>query len=424
MNGSQHRRVVAFTATQIPGIDDRRYPPELAGPLYPEGIPIYPESELEHLVKDYHVDRCDLAYSDLSEHDVMEIMCRVLCAKADFETLCPQRTMLRSTKPVIAVTAVRTGSGKSQVSKYVIGVLKEHGLRTALVRHPMPYGDLAKQAVQRFSSYEDLDKQNVTIEEREEYEQHISGGTIVYAGVDYEAILRQAEKEADVIIWDGGNNDTPFYKPQPGLWICVADPHRAGQESTYYPGNVNFKCADVIIINKANTAPKEAVEKLKEAARARNPRAEVMVTDSVITVDNPKIIKGKRVVTVDDGPTITHGGMAYGAGKFAAEQHSAKIVDPKPYFVGSLKKLLQKYPHDFCTIPAIGYSPQQIKDLAETINKADADAVIIATPMDLNKLIRINKPTTKVKYEVSDEPEGPKLRDIINKFVKSVVKIP
>ncbi|BDA51142.1 hypothetical protein COCOBI_18-0170 [Coccomyxa sp. Obi] len=414
--------VVAFTANQIPGIDDRRYPPELSGPLYPDGIPICPESELEDLVKKHSVDRCDLSYSDLSEHAVMEIMCRVLCAKADFSTLCPQRTLLRSKKPVVAVTAVRTGSGKSQVSKYVINVLKEHGLKTVLVRHPMPYGNLAKQAVQRFGSYEDLEKNNVTIEEREEYEQHISAGVIVYAGVDYEAILRRADEEADVVIWDGGNNDMPFYKPQPGLWICVADPHRLGHESTYFPGNVNLKCADVIVINKANTAPKEAVEKLQEAARTRNGRATVVVTDSTVTVEDPKLIEGKKVVLVDDGPTLTHGGMAYGAGKYAAEQHDANVVDPKPHFVGSLKDTLQNYPHIGSTIPAMGYSPEQVKDLSETIAKSDADAVIVATPMDLNKLIHIKKPSTKVKYVITDRSEGPKLRDAITKFVESDVK--
>ncbi|CAK0779482.1 hypothetical protein CVIRNUC_004785 [Coccomyxa viridis] len=390
---------------EIPGIDDKKYPPELAGPLYPQGIQIYPEDELPDLIKRFHASKCILAYSDISAESVLDLASRVLVAGADFFMLAPYKTFLQSTKPVVAVTAVRTGAGKSQASAYVNKFLREHHLRTTVVRHPMPYGDLRAQKVERFATYDDLQKYNVTIEEREEYEQHLKMGTVVYAGVDYEAILREAEKEADVIIWDGGNNDTPFFKPD--LWMCIADPHRLGHERTYYPGCVNFRAAD------------ENVEKLKETAKELNPRAKVVVTDSLVTVDNADTIRGKKVVLVEDGPTLTHGGMPYGAGKYAAEANDAQIVDPREYYQGSLKRTLKKYPHIGKTIPAMGYSAKQVDDLAKTIEAVPADAVVVATPIDLNRLIHMSKPSTTVAYKIADRKGEQSLREVLEDFIRN-----
>ncbi|KAI9024124.1 hypothetical protein DFJ74DRAFT_72715 [Hyaloraphidium curvatum] len=409
--------VVGFTAAQIPHIDARRYPASLAGPLYPDGLPIWPEADLEKVIKDQKVTRCMLAYSDLSDGDVMKIAARCLAAGAEFFLVPPDRTMLPARKPVVATCAVRTGCGKSQVSRYVIEALKKHGKSCVLVRHPMPYGDLAKQAVQRFETFDDLDKHGVTIEEREEYEQHIKAGTIVYAGVDYHAILEAAQSEptADVVIFDGGNNDTPFFKPD--LWICVADPHRAGHELSYYPGSLNFAMADAIVINKANTADPDKVEAVKKAAAKYNPKARVYVTNSELEADDPSAIKGKKVLVVDDGPTLTHGGMPYGAGRFAAEKFgAAEVADPRPYFVGSINETFAKYPHLGKLVPAMGYWPEQIRDLEETINAVPCDSVVIATPMDLRRVVRIDKPAAVVTYAVRDR-EAPFLSEAVDAMV-------
>lgn len=409
---------VGFTAAQIPNIEGRRYPPELAGRLYPEGLPIWSEDELEGLIKEQKVDQCLLCYSDLPHSKVMLLAGRCLAAGADFGLVAPASTYLRSSKPVVAVCAVRTGCGKSQVSRYIIDELQKQGKKCVLVRHPMPYGNLAEQAVQRFEKYEDLAAHKVTIEEREEYEQHIKMGTIVYAGVDYKAILRQAEQEADVVIWDGGNNDTPFYAPD--LYICVTDPHRVGHEQRYHPGDVCFRMADVIVINKANTAPAGSIEKLREAAASINPRAAVYVTSSNIVVDAPDLVKGKRVVLIEDGPTLTHGGMAYGAGKYAAEKYgAAEVVDPRPFLVGSMLYTYRKHLHLGKLIPAMGYYKEQIADLEASINAVPCDSVIIATPMDLRKVISISKPATAVSYAVEDR-EAPYLREEVGKLLKKL----
>lgn len=413
-------QVVGFTATQIPNIDGRRYPTELAGARYPKGLPIWPEDDLDTIIKEQNVNRCLLAYSDLHSTKVLELGSRCLAAGAEFFLVPPRHTMLPSSKPVIAVCAVRTGCGKSQASRYIVQVLKQHGLKSVVVRHPMPYGNLAEQAVQRFENYEDLEKHKVTVEEREEYEQHIKVGTIVYAGVDYEAILRQAEKEADVVIWDGGNNDTPFYKPD--LWICITDPHRSGNELTYHPGDVNFRCADALVINKANTAPPGKIEAILRNAEAINPKGRVYITNSEIQVDRPDLVEGKSVLLVEDGPTLTHGEMPYGAGRFAAEKYgAAEIVDPRPYLHGSLNLVFKKYPHLGKLIPAMGYWPEQIKDLEATINAVPCDTVLIATPMDLRKVVNVEKPAAVSTYGVEDR-EHPYLSEEIEKFVKEVVK--
>ncbi len=408
--------VVAFTATQIPNIEGRKYPPELAGELYPEGIPIYPEDQLEELIKKYDVDEVILAYSDLSYNYVMDRASRVLAAGADFKLMGPKSTMLKSSKPVIAVCAVRTGCGKSQTTRRVVSLLLKHGMKVVVVRHPMPYGDLAKQEVQRFETFEDLDKHNCTIEEREEYEPHLERGVIVYAGVDYEAILREAEKEADVIVWDGGNNDFPFFKPD--LLIVVTDPHRAGHEVSYYPGSTNLRMADVVVINKEETAEPEKVQIVRENILRVNPRATIIDAASPIFVKNPEMIKGKRVLVIEDGPTVTHGEMPYGAGYVAAQKFGAReIIDPRPYAVGSIKEAFEKYPHLSKVLPAIGYYGQQIKDLEATINNTPADVVVSATPIDLTRLIKPNKPVVRVKYELQ-EIGMPTLEDVISKFLK------
>ena len=393
--------VVAFTATQIPNIDGRLYPSELAGNLYPNGIKIYDESELVELIKKLKVDEVVFAYSDVPFNYVMTKGSIVNAAGASFTMLGTNGTMVKSSKPVIAVIAVRTGAGKSQTSRKVVRVLRDHGKRVVSVRHPMPYGDLVKQKVQRFGSLEDLKKHNCTIEEIEEYEPHIAMGSVIYSGVDYEAILREAEKEADVIIWDGGNNDIPFYKSD--LVFTVVDPHRPGHELMYYPGNTSLRLADVAVINKVGSAKPENVRIVKQNISNVNPKAEIIEANSPISVDHPELIKGKRVLVVDDGPTLTHGEMEYGAGMIAAWDFGAKeIIDPRPFTVNSISQTFKKYPKIGKLLPAMGYGDEQIKDLEDTINKTDCDSVIIGTPIDLGRILKINKPSTRVRYELQE----------------------
>ncbi|MCD6158855.1 MAG: GTPase [Euryarchaeota archaeon] len=408
--------VVAFTATQIPNIEGRKYPPELAGELYPKGIPIYPESQLEELIRKYDVDEVILAYSDLSYDYVMDRASRALAAGADFRLMGPKSTMLKSSKPVISICAVRTGCGKSQTTRRVVDILRKHGLKVVVVRHPMPYGNLVEQRVQRFASFEDLDKYKCTIEEREEYEPHLRRGVVVYAGVDYEAILREAEKEADVIVWDGGNNDFPFFKPD--LHIVVTDPHRAGHEVSYYPGSTNLRMADVVVINKEETAHPENIEKVRENIIRVNPKAIIIDAASPIFVENGEIIRGKKVLVIEDGPTVTHGEMPYGAGYVAARKYgAAEIIDPRPYAVRSIKKTFEEYPHLRNVLPAMGYYGDQIKDLEETINNTPADVVVSATPVDITRLVKVNKPVVRVYYELQ-EIGTPTLEDVITEFLK------
>jgi predicted GTPase len=402
--------VVAFTATQIPGIDERRYPAGLAGPLYPEGIPIVPEAELERLIHDEAVDTVVFAYSDVSHETVMHAASRVLAAGADLELLGPHRTMLQSRKPVVAVCATRTGAGKSQTTRYLAGQLADHGIRPVVIRHPMPYGDLAAQRVQRFATYEDLDRFETTIEEREEYEPHLDAGRVVYAGVDYEAILREAETEADVILWDGGNNDFPFYRPD--LLVVVADPLRAGDETRYHPGETNLRMADVVIINKIDSAAPAVVDRLHEAIARTNPRATVVTARSTLTLDGPSI-SGRRVVVVEDGPTLTHGGMTYGAGVVAARRFgAAELVDPTPFAMGSIRDVLDRYPALEPLVPAMGYGPTQVGELQATLDAVDADLVLSATPIDLTRIISLHKPITRVRYEL-EQVAGVPLADLI-----------
>lgn len=394
-------QVVAFTATQIPNIEGRVYPALLAGSLYPQGIPIYHEDELPRLVQEHQAHQVIFAYSDVSHKTVMNKASLVLALGADFRTLGPRATMLKSSKPVVAVCAVRTGSGKSQTTRAVAGILKGMGKRVVVVRHPMPYGDLTKQVVQRFGNYEDLQKQDATIEEREEYEPHISRGTIVYAGVDYAKILREAEKEADIILWDGGNNDFPFFKPD--LLIVVTDPHRPGHELTYYPGETNLRMADVVIVNKIDTASVENIDQVRTNIRAQNPRAIVVEAASPIFVDDPGAIRGRRVLVIEDGPTLTHGEMAYGAGVVAAKKFGAsEIIDPRPYAVGTIKETFAKYPNTGPVLPAMGYTESQRKELEQTINATPAELVLIATPIDLRRILDINAPTDRVRYELQE----------------------
>ncbi len=410
--------VVGFTAAQIPQIAWRVYPPQLCGSLYPAGLPIWPEEDLEDIIAKYWVDRCILSYSDLHHQAVMDLAERVLAVGADFGFLGGWHTMLKSKKKVIAVCAVRTGAGKSQVVRYIAEVIRKAGLKAVVVRHPMPYGNLVDEAVQRFSSRADLDEANLTIEEREEYERHISKGTVVYAGVDYQAILDRAEEEADVIVWDGGNNDTPFFKPD--LWITVADALRPGHEMLYYPGETNFRAADLIVINKANSAAEEDIISIEANAARLNPKASVVVAGSEVRAEDPEIIRNKRVLVIEDGPTITHGEMAYGAGEVAARMNEAsEIIDPRPYAVGSLKELFSKFRHIGRVLPAMGYYPEQIKELEETINRADCDSVVIASPIDLRRLININKPSTYVLYDLVDMAR-PFLREKIEEFISSM----
>ncbi|MEJ5239623.1 MAG: cyclic 2,3-diphosphoglycerate synthase [Anaerolineales bacterium] len=403
--------VVAFTATQIPDIEGRLYPPELAGPLYPKGIPIYAEEELPELIRKFGVQQVVFAYSDVSHEYVMHKASLVMAAGADFRLMGPQSTQLKSNKPVVSVCAVRTGSGKSQTSRRVALILRELGYRVAAIRHPMPYGNLVRQEVQRFADFDDLDEHECTIEEREEYEPHLVNGVIVYAGVDYEKILRQAEQEVDIILWDGGNNDFPFYVSD--LHIVVADPHRPGHESTYHPGEMNARMADVFVINKVDTAQPDAVIAVREALYRLNPRAIQIEAASPLFVEDPQAIRGKRVLVVEDGPTLTHGEMAYGAGYVAARRFgAAEIVDPRPYAVRSIAATYEKYPKTGPILPAMGYGAQQIKDLEETINRAEADLVIIGTPIDLNRLLKINKPTQRVRYELQEIGQ-PTLADLL-----------
>ncbi|HED04579.1 MAG TPA: GTPase, partial [Candidatus Fraserbacteria bacterium] len=393
--------VIAFTATQIPDIAGRKYPAALAGERYPQGIPILPEDALLDLIQREKIEQVVFAYSDVSHQYVMERASTVLATGADFLLLGPAATMLKSSRPIVSVTAVRTGCGKSQTTRRVAQALKEMGKRTVVIRHPMPYGDLAAQACQRFASYDDLDRYHCTIEEREEYEPHLDRGNVVYAGVDYGRILKEAEQEAQVILWDGGNNDFSFYKPD--ISIVVTDPHRAGHELSYYPGYVNLRMADVVVINKVNTAKPDDVELVRTHVQQHNPGALIIEAASPITVDDPSVIRDKRVLVIEDGPTVTHGGMSYGAGVLAARQEGAReLIDPRPFLVGSLAQTFEKYPDIPALLPAMGYGEKQISDLAETIERSGAEAVVIATPIDLGRLIEFKVPSTRVRYELQE----------------------
>ncbi len=403
--------VVAFTATQIPDIEGRMYPPELAGAHYPQGIPIHPEEDLLHLIAEHQVDQVVFAYSDVPHEYVMHKASQVLAAGADFRLMGLKNTQIESTKPVVSVCAVRTGSGKSQTTRRVSLILRDMGYKVAAIRHPMPYGDLTKQIVQRFAEYADLDKHDCTIEEREEYEPHIDNGVIVYAGVDYEKILRQAEEEVDIVLWDGGNNDLPFYKAD--LNIVVADPHRPGHETTYHPGEANVRMADVFVINKVDTADREDVMVVSESLRRLNPEAQIIEGASPLFVQDPGAIRGKRVLVVEDGPTLTHGEMAYGAGWVAARRYgAAEIVDPRPFAVGSIVETFQKYPTTGNVLPAMGYGETQMKELEQSIRNADVDLVVIGTPIDLSRILKIDKPSQRVQYELQ-EIGAPTLKDIL-----------
>ena len=407
-------RVVAFTATQIPDIEGRKYPAALAGKLYPKGIPIHAEAELDDLIAAYKVDDVHFAYSDVSHEYVMQKASQVMAAGANFVLLGPDDTMIKSRKPVVSVCAVRTGSGKSQTSRRVAQILQEKGRTVAAIRHPMPYGDLVKQKVQRFADYSDLDRHECTIEEREEYEPHIDKGIIVYAGVDYGAILRQAEKEADVILWDGGNNDFSFYRSD--LEIVVADPHRAGHELRYHPGETNFRRAQVLVINKMDTARREDIDLVLANAKRLNPKATIIRANSPTIVKDGGRITGKRVLVIEDGPTLTHGGMKYGAGIVAAKKYgAAEIIDPRPFAVGSIKKTFQKYGHLDNVLPAMGYGAKQTRELAKTIEAVDCDLVVSATPIDITRVISVNKPILRVRYEL-EETGAPTLKDVLKKF--------
>lgn len=413
--------VVAFTASQqIPGISGKRYPRELSGELYPEGIPIYAEEELAKLIKELNVDDCVFAYSDVSYQHVMRLGAIVNAAGATYILLGPKDTMLKSRRPVIAVCAVRTGSGKSQTSRRIIGLLREIGLHVIVVRHPMPYGELTKQKVQRLAGLSDLKKHNCTIEEIEEYEPHLVRGTVVYAGADYEAILKTAEEDpggCDVIVWDGGNNDFPFFEPD--LLVTVADPHRAGHELSYYAGETNLRMADVVVINKVDSAAPENVRKVRENVVAVNSNATIVNAASVIQIDDPGLIRDRRVLVIEDGPTLTHGGMAYGAGTIAARQGGAsEIVDPRPYAVESIAEAFKSYPSIGPILPAIGYSTRQLEHLEATINRVNCDVVLVATPIDLSRIIDIKKPHTRVSYELQ-EVGTPNLEDILSEFVRA-----
>jgi predicted GTPase len=410
--GNSAYQVVAITATQIPNIDDRKYPAELAGAdLYPEGIPIIPESELLETIKQQKIQLVVFAYSDVPEEYVMHKASAVNAAGAEFMLMGVRSTQVKSIKPVISICAVRTGSGKSQTTRRVSLILRAMGFKVAAIRHPMPYGDLVKQKVQRFETYADLDKHECTIEEREEYEPHLDNGVIVYAGVDYEAILRQAEQEVDIVLWDGGNNDFSFYVPD--LSIVVADPHRPGHEISYYPGETTCRTADIFVINKVDTATPEAVQTVRKNLFSINPSAKIIEAASPLFVDDPEAIRGKRVLVIEDGPTLTHGGMKYGAGYVAAQRFGAKeIVDPRPFAVGTITSTYEKYPDTGMILPAMGYGDQQVRDLETTINNADVDLVIVATPIDLTRVLKINKPFQRVRYELQEIGQ-PTLEDIL-----------
>jgi len=411
-------QVVAFTATQIPHIEDRRYPASLAGPRYPQGIPIVPEDQLERLVEEHGPVTAVFSYSDVSHEYVGHMVARVNALGSDFLLLGTDATMLPAKVPVIAVTAVRTGCGKSQTTRKVATLLTERGIRTVAIRHPMPYGDLEKQAVQRFATLADLDKHGCTIEEREEYEPHLKNGTVVYAGADYGRILEEAQKEAEVVLWDGGNNDVSFYRPD--LTLVVVDPHRAGHETLYYPGETNLRLADVVIVNKVDSAEEASIAAVEANVKRVNPRAKVLRAASPLSVDRPEIIRGKRVLVVEDGPTLTHGGMTFGAGILAAKQFGASaVVDPRPWVVGEIKDTFAKYPKIGTLLPAMGYGEKQMKDLETTINAADVDAVVVATPINLGALLELNKPAVRVRYEL-EETGSPTLAEILDGFLASV----
>ncbi len=417
---NENYEIVAFTATQIPDIAGRKYPPELSGKLYPNGIPIYPEDDLIKLIKENDIDEVVFAYSDLPYPYVMEKSAMVNAAGADFILLGPKSTMVKSTKPVIAVCAVRTGCGKSQVSRQIFEILGKKGLKVASIRHPMPYDkDLTTQICQRFASYEDLDKYNCTIEEREEYEPYIDMGGVIFAGVDYEKILREAEKEADVIIWDGGNNDFSFYEPD--LLITIADPHRAGHEIAYYPGEMNVRAADIVIINKVNTADKADIETVRKNVKKINPSAQIIDGISSVIVDDGDRIAGKRVLVIEDGPTVTHGSMKYGAGTVAAKDNNAgEIIDPRSFAVGSITETFNKYNHLTNVLPAMGYGDKQTKELEETINNTDCDIVVSGTPIDLNRILKASKPIVRVRYSVG-EKTAKELEKIVDDFTKKLL---
>ncbi|HHV78726.1 MAG TPA: GTPase [Firmicutes bacterium] len=413
-------RVVAFTATQIPNIYGRTYPPALAGKLYPNGIPILPEEDLPEIVKREAVDQVVFAYSDVPHEYVMHKASFVLSLGADFRLMGPRSTMLKSKKPVIAVCAVRTGAGKSQTTRRVASILRNLGLNPVVVRHPMPYGELEKQVCQRFTKYEDLDKYQTTIEEREEYEPHIRAGTTVYSGIDYARILSEAEAEGDIVLWDGGNNDIPFYKPD--LHITVVDPHRPGNEISYHPGETNLRMADVVVINKVETASERGRQIVRRNIELANPKAQVVEAASPISVDHPELIRGKRVLVIEDGPTLTHGEMKYGAGVIAAKKHgAAALVDPRPFAVGSLKDTFKKYPRIGTLLPAMGYGQSQVKELELTINASDAELVVIATPIDLRRITQLNKEAVRVSYELQ-EIGRPTLSDILEQFAARLRK--
>ncbi|HBN46017.1 MAG TPA: cyclic 2,3-diphosphoglycerate synthase [Candidatus Marinimicrobia bacterium] len=413
---NEQYEVVAFTATQIPDIEGRNYPPALAGALYPEGIPIYDENELERLIQEHHVEEVVFSYSDISYDYVMHMASRVLALGAHFKLLGGEQTMIRSTKPVVSVCAVRTGCGKSQTTRKVAAVLKAAGKKVAAIRHPMPYGDLAKQGVQRFATLEDLQKHDCTIEEMEEYEPHINQGTVVFAGADYEAIAREAEKEADIILWDGGNNDMSFYKPD--LAIVVTDPHRPGHELAYYPGETNLIMADVVIINKVDTADHQGVETVRNNIKAVNPGAVIIEGASPITVEDSDLITGKKVLVVEDGPTLTHGEMKIGAGMVAAEKfNAAETVDPRPFLVGKLQETFAHYPKIGTLLPAMGYGDEQIQDLEATINNTECDLVIIGTPIDLRRIIDIKHPSVRVTYDL-EETSTPTVADVLQPLLQ------
>ncbi len=405
--------VVAFTATQIPGIEKRIYPASIAGALYPNGIPIHPESDLTKLIRERKVDLCVFSYSDVSHEYVMHLAAQCVSAGSDFTLLGAERTMLKAKVPVIAVTAVRTGAGKSQTTRYISKIAKKLGRRVVAVRHPMPYGNLARQASQRFATYDDLDTQQCTIEEREEYEPHINNGFVVYSGIDYDRILRAAEAEADIILWDGGNNDLPFYEPS--LHVCVADPHRAGHESTYWPGEANFRRADLILINKCDTADEARIRAVERAAARLNPYATVIRTESPVTIDRPEVVEGKTVLVIEDGPTLTHGGMSYGAGLLAVKTSGAKeIIDPRPYAVGSIRKTYEKYPNAAGILPAMGYGDEQIHELQETIRRTPAEVIVIGTPIDLTRVLTLDRPSVRVRYELREVTPGKIEQAVVN----------
>jgi len=417
--GNQDYNVVAFTAAQIPDIEGRKYPAELAGELYPEGIPIHAEEDLERLIKELNADDCVFSYSDVSYQHVMAVGARVNAAGANFVMLGPKDTQVKSTKPVVSVGAVRTGCGKSQTSRRIIEILMDKGLKVVAIRHPMPYGDIAAQKVQRFAELADLEKHNCTVEEMEEYEPHVVRGNVIYAGVDYEAIVRAAEEDpngCDVILWDGGNNDFPFYKSD--LHVTVVDPHRAGHELTYYPGNVTLRMADVVVINKMDSADAEGIEIVRQNIASENPDAIVVDGASTLDVDEPSVIRGKKVLVVEDGPTLTHGEMKIGAGVVAAQKFGAAgLVDPRPYTVGRLSETFEIYPDIGTVLPAMGYGEVQLKDMETTINKTECDAVVIGTPIDLNRIIKIEKPNTRVYYNLQ-EIGRPDLVGVLDDFVK------